>query len=68
MRLVLSIKVAERISIDFGRFMRIALGSWWHVSQGKFETIEQNNNSAVILCLFLLLLLLFFFFSKMSYP
>ena len=49
MRLVSSIEVAERISIDFGRLICLALGSGWHVSQEKFETIEQSNNSAVIL-------------------
>ena len=47
----------KRISIDFGRLMRLALGSRWLVFQGKFETLEQNNNSAVILRLFM------FFFS-----
>ena len=49
-RLVSSIEVAERISIHFGPLMRLALGSGWHVSPGKFDTIEQNNSSAVILC------------------
>ena len=41
MRQVSSIKVVESISIDFGRRMRIALGSVWFVSQGKFETINR---------------------------
>ena len=53
MRLISSIEVAERISVDFGRLMPLALRSGWHVFPGKnlrekFETIEQNNNSAVI--------------------
>ena len=50
MRLISNIEVAERISINFGRLMCLALGSGCHVSKGKFETIVQNSNSAVILC------------------
>ena len=44
--------------------MRLALRFGWLVSQGKFETIEQNNNSAVILCLFIYL----FFLKNAIFP
>ena len=62
MRLISSIEVAERIFVDLGPLMSIALGSGWHISQGKLETIENNYYSAVILCL------LFIFFFKCHIP
>ena len=79
MRLMSSIEVAERIFFDFGRLMRISLGSGCHVSQRKFETIEQNYKIfcsdllfihlfiylfIYILFFTLLFIYLFFFFFK----
>ena len=73
MRLVSSIKVAERIPIDFGRLVRLTLGPGRFVSKGQFDTIEQNNNSALILCLFIylfiyLLIYLFIYFNNVISP
>ena len=67
MRLMSSIEVAERIFFDFGRLMRISLGSGCHVSQGKFETIEQNYKIFCSDLLFIHLFIYILFFYSFIY-